>query len=239
MLSPRERLEKARAENFFHEDGSPVVLKLLPGLNEEEVAKLEAELSAPLPSEINDFVRFARGFEFSPIGTVTFDRGFSFGMEELFPRAMPLCEDGLGNVWIVEVLRNGGWGPIFFVNHDPPVIVVHCKDIVFFLNELFNLRHPQHSNIIDRVQEASMHIWSEEQGIKASSLQDSSDEALCTFAKGLKSNDLVFDLRDQNVGSGFAWGRHGPSTENQRDGDTLIFARLTPAKGFFKRLLKR
>lgn len=40
----------------------------------------------------------------------------------------------------------------------------------------------------------------------------------------------MFDLREQIIGSGLAWGRHGPNNGVKRCGDELIFALLTPAK---------
>ncbi|MCC6662783.1 MAG: hypothetical protein IT375_03520 [Polyangiaceae bacterium] len=72
MTSPRELLNQAGAEQFFDEDEQPIELMLLPGLDAAGVRELEAELGVALPREIDELVRFARGFEFGPVNTVAF-----------------------------------------------------------------------------------------------------------------------------------------------------------------------
>ncbi len=161
-------------------------------------------------------------------------------MEDILPRAIPLCGYGFGNFWVVEVQRSGAWGPIFFANHDPPVLVVQARDMATFIDEVFSLGRPDRKSAIDEVHDAaSTRIWREEPwGKQASSLVNAPDETLCTFTKTSNADDLVVDLREQIVGSGFAWGRHGPNTGVKRYGAALVFAMLALAKksGFFKRV---
>lgn len=244
MRSARELLETARSEDFVDEDDEPIELTLLPGLDSDEVEQLEEELGAPLPAEIDELVRYARGFEFGPVDTVAFDAGFSFGMENILPRVVPLCGDGFGNFWLVEVQRTGEWGPVYFASHDPPVLAVQAKDMATFIDEVFALGRPDRRSTLDEVHDPALSRILDEDpwGRAAESLHDAGDETLSRFATELAAGDRVYDLRDQVVGSGFAWGAHGPDTETKRCGDELIFAVLTPAKkpqrpGFFKRLL--
>jgi cell wall assembly regulator SMI1 len=233
-------LEHARSEKLASDNGEPLEVKLLPGLDDAEVRALEASLGTTLPPEIRELVQYARGFEFGPIDDMAFDGGFSFGMEEILPRAVPLCPDGFGNYWLVEVQKNGRWGPVFFANHDPPVLVVQSAGMGDFLDEVFALGRPSQKSAVDEVHDAaSMRIWREDPwGKPAGDLRDAADASLREFAATLKEDDLVFDLRGEVVGSGFAWGRHGPDAPVKRHGDSLVFAVITPAKkpGFFGRL---
>jgi cell wall assembly regulator SMI1 len=243
MTSPRERLEQAAAVRFFDIDEKPLELTLLPGLDSDEVRKLETELGAPLPRDIDELVRHASGFEFGPVETVAFDAGFSFGMEDILPRAMPLCADGFGNLWVVEVQPSGAWGPIFFACHDPPVLIVQATDIGAFIDGILSLGRKGRTSAVTEVRDAApLRIWREDPwGIPASRLRDSTDATLRGFAAELKADDIVFDLREQHVGSGFAWGRHGSNGGCKRCRDDLVFAVLMPSKkpGFFQRAFGR
>jgi hypothetical protein len=243
MISPRKLLEMAAAERFFDDDEEPLELTLLPGLDPDGVRKIEAELGAVLPPGIDELVRHARGFQFGPVETVAFDAGFSFGMEDILPRVVPLCGDGFGNFWVVEVQRSGTWGPIFFACHDPPVLVVQATDMSSFIDGILSLGRKGRTSAIREVRDAApMRIWREDPwGTPASHLRDSTDETLRGFAAELKDDDAVFDLREQEVGSGFAWGRHRANDSCKRCGDDLVFAVLTPWKkpGFFQRAFGR
>lgn len=240
MTSPRELLEQAGAEQFFDEDEEPIELMLLPGLDAAGVRELEAELGMALPREIDELVRFARGFEFGPVDTVAFDAGFTFGMEGFLPRVTPLCGDGFGNFWVVEVHESGAWGPVYFVNHDPPVLVVQSKRMAEFIDSVLSLGRPERTSAIDEVHDAaSIRIWQEDPfGKPASSLATAGDPTLRAFASSLNPDDLVFDLRERATGSGFAWGRHGPNGDVRRNGHELIFSLPTPTKkpGIFARM---
>ncbi len=240
MTSPRELLEQAGDEQFFDEDEEPIELTLLPGLDAAGVRDLEAELGVALPPEIAELVRLARGFEFGPVDTVAFDAGFSFGMQGALPRVTPLCGDGFGNFWVVEVQESGAWGPVYFVSHDPPVLVIQSKGMAEFIEAVLSLGRPERTSAIDEVHDAaSMRIWHEDPfGEPASSFATAGDPTLRAFASSLNPDDLVFDLRAQATGSGFAWGRHGPNSEVRRHGDELIFALPAPTKkpGFFARV---
>ena len=57
-------------------------------------------------------------------------------LDELFPRVATVATDGYGNGWVVDLLReNGGWGPIWFLSHDPPVALHQCNGLATFLDE--------------------------------------------------------------------------------------------------------
>lgn len=239
MASPREIIEAARSEEFFDHEGKRLVLTVLPGLDPEALRKYEAALGAPLPPEIDDLLHYTRGIEFEPDDGLVFDGGFSFGMEKILPRAVPLGQDGCGNDWLVEVQPSGAWGPVFFACHDAPVLVVVAKDVATFIDEYLSVVGRPDSESTVTHEDAMDHICDEEPwGQRAGSLYDDPDETLRTFAQSLSPDDVVFDLREQTVGSGLYWGKHEPDFAMRRCGDALIFARLTPPPkpGFFKRL---
>lgn len=242
-MKPRAILEQVVSEQLVDANDEPIEVTLLPGLDDAGVRRLASALGAPLPADIEELVRFARGFEFRPVDdAVAFDSGFSFGMETILPRASPLCGDGYGNSWVVEVQRTGAWGPVLFANHDPPVLVVQASDMASFFEQVFAKGRKLPSALDDVHDDASIRIWLDNPGGRpAGELRGSEDPTLRDFAASLKDDDRVFDLREQVVGSGFAWGRHGPSAPLRRYRDALLFAVVTPASrpGFFGRLFGR
>jgi hypothetical protein len=109
------------------------------------------------------------------------------------------------------------------------------------IDQVVALGRPNAKSSINEVHDAaSTRIWREDPwGRRACELRDSTDDTLRDFASTLNDEDLVFDLRGEVVGSGFAWGRHGPNAPVKRCGDALIFAVLAPTKrpGFFGRMI--
>ncbi len=153
---------------------------------------------------------------------------------------VPLCGDSFGNFWVVEVQKNGDWGPVFFANHDPPVLVVQAKDMTTFIDQVLSLGRQDRTSAVDEVHDAaSTRIWRDEPwGKRAADLHGSPDATVRQFIEQLNADDLVFDLREQVIGSGFAWGRNGPEANMKRCGDELVFALVTPPKrpSLFKRM---
>ena len=244
-MTPKQVIEAALGERFQPEGEEPYTLELRPGLSEAEFREFAARFPHPLPPEIEELLRFTRGFDFGSVDPeVDFTGRLDFEDADVFPHGAPIAGDGCGNFWVVDVNpESGAWAPVFYACHDPPVIVYQSASLAEFLEELFNIERPGRSSQIEYVHEdASMDIWRNNPDlIPAPEARQSADGELRAFAKSLDDRALISDLRAGKVGSGFSWGRYGADTPVRRDGARLLFGIMPPERrpGFFQRLFGR
>jgi hypothetical protein len=84
-------------------------------MTEQEILAFGAGLPFPLPEEMRELLRFAKGFEGVLDDGVDFADAVGFGHEEVFPHARLLAADSYGNFWIVDLTRESkSFGPIFY-----------------------------------------------------------------------------------------------------------------------------
>lgn len=222
------------------EDGDVEELTLLPGLSEEELAEVESRLPCALPDEAREVLSLCRGFN-GVLEGVDFSGLGGFGLEEIFPCAIPIAHDGFGNYWIVDVTSESTcWGPIFFACHDAPVIVFQTDSLEHFIREVVRFGNPPwESEINDVHEEHQFRIWKENPGVMTyDACLGSGDEKLVEFAESLDETYLFVDLRKAKTGDGFSWGRYGSTTVNKRFGEERIFA-YQVRESFWKRLFRR
>jgi hypothetical protein len=242
VKNPKEVLREALDERLVDEEGNPIAITLRPGLSEAEVDALEKAVGAPLPAEIRELLTYASGFEYAPMDFVDFEGYLAFEFAEALPRGRPICGDGYGNFWVVDVTSDGTWGGVFFACHDPPVLVYQAPSLAAFLDDLFDMRRPNPRGHVDSVlDEGVTTIWRKDPWVRpVSDVDASGDPELATFCKRLKPQHLVCDLRKRTRGQGFAWGRFGPKTPVVRDGDRLLFAIEKPEpRSLWDRVLGR
>jgi hypothetical protein len=238
-MRPIEILKNAAGLKFTSEDGDTDELKLLPPLTLDEIDKLQAKLPCRIPEEIQELLSYCRGFD-GVLESIDFSGLVGgFGMEEIFPCALPIAHDGFGNYWIIDLTKDSTtWGPIFFACHDAPVIVFQTDSLFHFIEETFRLGNSPWKGEIDDVHEKYHHrIWKENPGtLTYEECLDSGDADLADFAESLGQKYLFIDMRNPEVGDGFSWGRYGAKTVNKRYGDKRIFAyEVRPS--FFQRLI--
>jgi SMI1/KNR4 family protein SUKH-1 len=238
-MSPKQIVESVLYERFEDEDGDAFSVQLHPGLSESEYRDFVARLPAPPPDDIRELLLFTRGFDFNPVEKVDLRGELEFEYEPAFPHGLPICGDGFGNFWVVDVNpESGAWAPIFYACHDPPVIAWQAQSLGEFLNGLFELGRRNATSAVGHVHDSVVfEIWKRNPGlVPVPEARGSDDRELRTFAEQLDERALIADLRDTRIGSGFSWGRYGPDTLVQRDGPPLLFA-ITPPGG--KSLLQR
>ncbi len=227
-----------RMENV---DGLVETLKLSPGLSAAEIEELERSLPCALPQDVRELLAFSRGFENGPLDGLCFSGPPDAGwMEEIFPSPLVIAHDGFGSYWVIDLLPGSTtWGPIFFVCHDPPVVVFQTSTLEHFISEVLRLANPPHESQIDDVHEAgASRIWRSNPGaVQATQLRRSADPMLKSFADSLSEAFLIVDLREASRGDGFSWGRFGPNTRVVRFGKERLFA--YEAKSRWQRLLGR
>lgn len=213
----------------YEPDGPAERLELLPPLSEEAIGELEFRIPCPLPESIRDLLRHTRGFATGPLESLKFAGLWTFEFPQIFPCPIDIAHDGFGNYWVVDLTEDSTeWGPIYFVCHDPPVVVLQSPDLSHFLLEMLKLGGPEREqSLIDAVHEAhAARVWRDDPGLMGlDECRASEDPVLTSFAQGLPPGSEVKDLRDAAVGDGLAWGRYGPRTELRRAGVHAVFAR--------------
>lgn len=227
--TPLQIIQDAEGKDLQYEPGgSADCLELLPPLEESEIVELEERIPCPLPDSVRQLLQCSRGFATGPLESLEFSGLEAFEFPDLFPCPIDLAHDGFGNYWIVDLTSDSTeWGPICFVCHDPPVIVLQCKDLSTFLEETLKLGHPQaERSELDAVHEDHvMRVWSENPGLlDRQECLDSGDPVLVDFSGRLTDDFHIKDMRTSTVGDGFSWGRYGAKTVNRRAGEEPVFA---------------
>jgi hypothetical protein len=240
-VTPLGIIRQAQARTLIDEDGHVVELELLPGLSRTGMRDFALRVPCPVPEEITELLEACGGVE-GVIGQVDFaGRIPTFEFGEAFPDGLPLASDGFGNFWLVDLHpESTGWGPIYFVCHDAPVILYQSDNLEGFLIELFRMLEPPHESLIDDVHEdRPARVWRTNPGVLSyEQCFRSEDPILAAFARELDDTFSVVDLRSARPGDGFSWGRYGPNTRIKRFRTHPVFAYQKP-RGLLSRLLGR
>src|SRR2546428_9667117 len=150
--SLKEIVLKASADSLTDKDGKPVSLEFSPGLASEEIGSLQERLGGIIPDEVMELIRITSGVQIKPLGYLDFLGNYEFSFEEAFPIGFPILKDDSGNFWIVDIHPNTGmWGAVFFVCHDPPVIVIQAQTLANFLDQIIQSFSPPHMNLVSYV----------------------------------------------------------------------------------------
>jgi len=244
-MTVTEQLKSILTEQYVSEDGDEYKVELLPGLTDQEIDNLAKGVpSGQIPNDIRELLKFASGFEFSGLEEVTFNGIAQFGFEEIFPNSVQLAGDGFGNFWILDIDQNGNWGHVFFVCHDPAVVVKHSENLSEFIQHVDDFGKNGKTSNLDIIHEKSvMEIWQDDYNfIELDNARQSNDTTLKEFALSLGDNFVIADLRNRTNKSGFAWGKFGPKIENAvRHKSELLWAIEKPVKkgGFLSKLFGR
>jgi SMI1/KNR4 family protein SUKH-1 len=232
-MDPAEAIRDAQSTRLVDDDGHGIALALAPGLPPAEIEGLAHELGVPLPRELRALLGHTTGIDGGPLEAIDFTgRSLSFGAPETFPTGLPIAADGFGNFWILDLPPvEVETAPVFYVCHDPPVILYQSPDIGDFLHEAFRMLVPPHvSAVADVHDDRLFHVWRDNPGTLDRSAALAGDLRLSDFAAGLDDRFMFVDLRAAPVGMGFSWGRHGPRTELRRHGHERLFAYAPPEK---------
>jgi hypothetical protein len=223
-------------------DNEEYNIELHPGLTGKTIDELVNQLPAgKIPEDLDPLLRFTKGFEFYGLEEVTFDGLGEFGFEHIFPHSIQLGHDGSENYWILDMDATGNWGTVFYVCHDPAVIVKHSDGLLQFMQHIDEHEKDRENSTLTIIHDKTVfEIWEKESGF--TSLKDarsSDDPILKNFARSLPDHFLVADLRNKPNQSGFAWGKFGSNVDNaQRCKDALIWGIEKPQKkGFFSQML--
>ncbi len=221
-MTIKQKLESISSNQYKDEDGETYKVELFEGMTENEIEEYRNILPGKIiPSEIEELLRFSKGFEFYGLEEVRFDSYGDFGFEEMFPYSVPLAGDGFGNFWLLDINSKGDWNSVYYVCHDPAVVVKHSENLKDFIEHVDEFGKKASESNLDIIHEkVVMDIWGEKNGIMENNEKD------YDFKNGqiaLPDNYLVADLTDKPIKTGFSWGKSGPKTKIIRPSDEPIW----------------
>ncbi|WP_224996862.1 SMI1/KNR4 family protein [Cesiribacter sp. SM1] len=221
-MTPKEQLQSILNNEYESEDGDLYKVELLEGMTEEEIEAYKQQLPGQyLPIEIEELLRFSKGFEFSGLEEVRFDTFGPFGFEEMFPRSVQLAGDGFGNFWILDIDSKGKWNSVYYVCHDPAVVVKHSENLTEFIAHIDEFGKNGKESNLDIIHEKIVSdIWLEKIGIME---KNEKDYNFSQVQGELPELFLVADLTNKPIQTGFSWGKSGPKTKIIRPGDEPIW----------------
>ncbi len=241
-MTPKEQLLQLLKKTYTSEDGDEYQIELKPGLSEQEVEDFEKLLpTKQIPKDHKELLQFTSGFDFYGIDEVSFDAIGQFGFEEFFPNSIQLAGDGFGNFWILDIYSTGEFGNVFYVCHDPPVIVKHSENILQFIQHIDEYGSDHDGSNLNIIHEETVFdIWEKNNGFTELSLcRESDDPILKEFALSLPDNFVIADLRNKNNKAGFAWGKFGADIDGaKRCKDELLWGipKKEKQKGFLSKM---
>jgi len=236
-MTPLEKLKSILDTEYQSEDREVYKVQLIERMTDAEIEEYRSLLpNGHLPEEIVELLKFARGFEFGVFEEFRFDSYGQFGFEEMFPHSVPLASDGFGNFWILDVDPAGNWKEVYYMCHDPAVMVKHSENLADFIGHVNEFGLKLKDSHLDKVHEKTvMDIWREKVGIMEQNEKDYS------FPDAIKMQlpeaFVVADLTNLPIGAGFAWGKFGPNAKVIRVKDKPIWIIERKIKrGFLSRL---
>lgn len=157
------QLKEIISEGFTDEEGETYRANLLPALSVGEIAALAVKMpTAALSHEVSELLSYSRGINFGWFQPVSFDAFGKFGLVGLFPACIELRSDGAGNFWLLDINTKGEWGAVFYVCHDPPVIIRQADNLRDFLRQVHEHARCEPTSWLDEVYDhLAFRIWEE------------------------------------------------------------------------------
>ncbi|MFN0242957.1 MAG: SMI1/KNR4 family protein [Planctomycetota bacterium] len=141
-----EVFSSAAGLSVVDEDGHTERIQLMPPVTESELATIERELGFALPTEARALLRMTSGLAGTALDQFQFVDVGGQALPDLFPHPLSIAHDGYGNFWIVDLWPSSDrFGPVFYVAHDPPVVVYQCEDVASFAQHVLEFSSPHFS----------------------------------------------------------------------------------------------
>jgi hypothetical protein len=185
-------------------------------------AAAEVVSVAGLPRDLMELLAITRGIRLDALGYIDFTGGGkAVPLEEAFPRGLTLAEID-GDAWVLDHGEHGDASSVYFLSHDPPVVVHQFRTLRAFLAALAS------RDIVGEAYTLARRAWHDAPGgTAAGDAAQSDDPVIAAFAQGLPGEYRVHDLRGE-AASSFAWG-HGRKPHGiVRDDGYPLFATEPP-----------
>ena len=214
--------------------GRAQTIEIFPPCPKNVLAEIEYSIPCSLPPEFCNTLDYCHGFKINDIFVDLTGKTFLFGADNMFPNGVPIAKDACGNHWLADLNKKShAFGPIYFVCHDPAIVLYQCATINDFVTDLFQSFRPDSDSRFFEIKNDQIYqIDSNNPGaINVDDCINSDDLDLKQFASNLDSTWMIVDLRNPEPGYGFSCARFGHNTEIQRCNTLPIFAyRQLPEK---------
>ena len=222
-MNPKQRLESILKNEYESEDGDLYKVELLDGMTSEEIVNYKKQLpNNHLPNDIEELLKFSKGFEFYGLEEIRFDAYAHFGFEEMFPNSIQLAGDGFGNFWILDLDTKGNWNSVYFVCHDPAVVVKQAENLSQFLEQVDEFGKKGNISTLDIIHEKiAFDIWSDKNGIMENN--DNEYDFFNNKKIDFPEMFLIADLKNKPIKTGFPWAKSGANTKIIRPTDEPIW----------------
>lgn len=187
-------------------------VELLPGLNEEKIESLASRVAGSVPNEVKELLRRMTGFHCESNSKMILEfvdftgDGVDLGMEELFPHLHGIAGDGSGNVLVADLQADSTeWGPIYYVSHDPPVVIFQSPNLKHCLQEVSKFLSGHPSSIEEVHEGKKFGIRPDDPfAIPHQTALESQDRVIREFAQLVGPGFVLHDLRGAEPGKGSA-----------------------------------
>ncbi|MGQ2984515.1 SMI1/KNR4 family protein [Flavobacterium sp.] len=220
-MTAKQRLESILGNQYESEDGDLYEVELMGGMDDDEMVNFKRQLPNNfLPDEIEQLLRFSRGFEFYGLEEIRFDAYGTFGIDGLFPRSIELAGDGFGNFWILDIDSLGVWNSVYYVCNDPAVIVKHSENLGDFIKHIDEFGKKGNASHLDKIHEKVVfEIWDGDLGISEPYKKDYD----FTSVTGFPEMYIVADLINKPVNAGFPWAKQNKNPKIVRPSDAPLW----------------
>ena len=197
-------LRSARQEPL-QVDGNPTSPHLLPSGDVAIPRDFWARYPQGIGAEFNDLLELCSGFRIGSYEVSFTDHHFQ-GFDGLLNDWLELTQDGYGNFWVLEILPNAEMGSVWFVCHDPPVMILVASDLGSFIDlvvDVFRKKKRCEPNAFAVSHDAAMRVWSANRpNTPARECDKSQDIELREFARTLSPGSVILDMRAFHPGDG-------------------------------------
>jgi hypothetical protein len=211
-------------------------------MSDVEILLLQSRLPCEIPADIKELMSLTAGLGDTLLADIDFSgRITGMDLNELLPYGLAIANDGFGNSWSIDLQPSStDWGPVYFVCHDAPVMLLQSPTLAHFIAEVIRFNEPPYASSIDDVHEDRLFdVWSTNPGtLSQSAALMHPDPTIVHFAQSLSESCEIIDMRNKPIGYGLSWGRYGPKTKLFRYGEKPIFA-YEKRNNLFQRLIGR
>lgn len=187
------------------EDGEDRGTKLLPPLSAAEIADMQRRYGCDFTPEVRALLAFCGGFEEGPMECVTFKgEPADYLPPPMNGRFDDIAQDGFGNFWFLwHPCANGRLGPIYYYQHEGPMLIYQAPDIEMFVSECLRFMRPPYESLIDDVHEFRLRpIKTFNDDLLTREAAMAADPSLAEFAVGFGSDASFYDFRGAKPGDG-------------------------------------
>lgn len=207
-MTLKEQVQQITATTYFDAENHPYHIKLDYALLPKEIYEIRQKCPQKMQfEELAELLNYSGGFLLQRgfLSEIRFDDMGIFWFKELLQFCLKITGDGAGNYWVQEIKQNGNWGAVYFVSHDPGVIIKQADSLSDFLSQIEEYAQKgDNSFLVEVYNNKAMEIYKGKGGLLVyKEVVNSSDVVLREFVASFDEKWVFGDLRNAKKGEGF------------------------------------